>query len=117
MTNIATKSTKKKTPSKRIAKLIARHLRYQERGKAAFDAAQKALDQAVKLGVETGEPIELRTTDDEGKESLQRVMIIDNVMLLGEKGAIYRPARFPRYLVDTYRDPKARRSGEQKEAA
>jgi len=39
----------------------------------------------------------------------RRVVLIDNLAVLAEKGAIYRPARLPRFLVDDYREPKVKK--------
>lgn len=101
----------KTPPRQRIARLVARHLRQLAHGKAAYEKAEIALRDAIKLGATPGEVITIDIGDPTGGDG-RRVVIVDNALVLVEKGTVWRPARLPRFLVEDYKDPKPKKTDE-----
>ncbi len=85
-------------PTKRIARLLARHNAELARGKARFDKASQALRKAVSMGAICGQPIEL--------PGGEKFVVNDNFTA---RDVVYRPARFARYSVEPYKPARAGR--------
>src|SRR5688500_4137261 len=82
-----------KKPIKKIARLLARHLRAQEKGRDQFKRSGLALDSAIALGVPLDTPIQLR----DGR----KVIVCDQ---FDGKNAAFASKVFQRYQVADYKE-------------
>jgi hypothetical protein len=85
---------KTRIPRKRIGRLIARSLAHMGRAKSNFTLASAAIDKAIEMGAPFGEPFE-------GPDG-RRYVIADN---FADKSVLYRPARFPRFTIEPWKEP------------
>lgn len=96
-----------KRKTQRIARTLARSLSALDQGKARFDRAAQLLDQAIALG---GQPGEIITLEDG-----RRLTITDHWN--SGKNVTYRPARFARFTIEDYKEPKAPKTKPAEEPA
>lgn len=97
-----------KPVSRRVRSLCRRHLRMIAKGKSYFDQATVALQLARNAGLRVGQAVEVEQFKETGEKELVPFELIDNTVLMEIKGAIYRPARVPKYELKEI--PKTRRS-------
>jgi hypothetical protein len=101
------KTDKKNRPhSKKIAQLIARHLKLGEKGKALFQRSGAALDEALAFGAPTDEPIKLR----DGRQ----FMLVDK---FATSARAFKASMFSRYEVKEYKEPKKPKAAPATETA
>jgi hypothetical protein len=83
------------TPTERQKRQISRSLRAHELAKQKLDEAARRLKSALKLGAQPGDIFEIKGRG--------RFTIADNFT----KDVAYRPARFVRFTIEEYKEPKA----------
>lgn len=81
--------------ARKIGRLLEKSIKFNERGKAFFDKSNAALEAARAAGATPGEPVELPETG-------QRMVVKDHFT----SNVVYRAARFPRFTVEEYREPR-----------
>jgi hypothetical protein len=99
------KLIRKSPDNDQIAREIRLHLNALTRGGIGYDRAEQHLSRAIKLGLQPGHVIGI------GSETFE---LVDNASALVEKGAAWRPARFPRFEV---RETKQEALAETKNAS
>jgi hypothetical protein len=94
--------------TRNICNLVAKALRDRERGKLLFQAAGEALDAARELGAPTGEKIGPLRPRKRGPQIPEFARIVDNWR--PEVTHAYRPARFDRFAVEEWKEPKEKKA-------
>jgi hypothetical protein len=103
----------KTSSSERLGRLVRRHLRFLERGKQNFDRGNAVLQKAISAGLMPGAPVEVEIADPIGGTiHKEKFVLVDNVAALQAKGAVYRPARFPAFMIEKYRVPRKAKTEE-----
>ena len=103
--------------TRKLASLLKKSLRESVRGKQCYQRSGDALDQALALGVPIGEPITLRgvaLSDDRkgfvfcGGNVETKIVLRDALKAADgrEINSGYTNARFARFRVEPYREPK-----------
>lgn len=95
-------------PTRRVKMLVRRHLRLIAKGKSCFDQAGIALQLARNAGLRLGQAVEVEQFKETGEKETVPFELIDNTVLMEIKGAIYRPARVPKFELKEI--PKTRRA-------
>ncbi len=99
---------------RRIQSLLRRHLAASNKGKSHFDKAGIFLATAVDCGLAPGQPVEVEVAQGQ----VERFHLVDNADEISAKGAIYRPARFPRLeLKKVPKNPRPARPDQTEDAA
>lgn len=84
-----------KKTTKKVARLLARHLALAEKAKLLFQRSGATLDQALALGVTLNDPIPLR----DGRQ----VMVVDQ---FAASNRAFKASFFARYHCSEYKEPK-----------
>lgn len=98
--------------TRKITKLLARSLREAERGKACYRRSGDALDQALAAGVPLGEPLTIPARKKRGGEVIEperKIVVVDNFP--AGKTTAFTTARFAKFSVEPYREPKPPKLG------
>ncbi len=82
-----------KTPTKRITKLLERHLREKARGNRHYDKSSALLRQAISAGLMVDQTVDVEVFDNDGLPQRAAFALRDN--FAGDEA--YRSARIPHF--------------------
>jgi hypothetical protein len=94
-----TKNTTPITPEQRIQRALRRHLRHAAAARLAYQAADAAIQLALRHGAQPGFTFKLGGIDH---------ILVDHSATLRVKGSLYRPARLPCWTVEPLHKTKAK---------
>jgi len=101
---MSTNTPLKKT-SKRISRLIERHLKLAAKGKAKFQQSGEALKKAISAGLMLDQPVEVELIGEDGRPVKSTFVLVDN--FAGD--VAYRPARVPHFEMKKYTASRRKR--------
>lgn len=88
-----TNPTMQTKPTKKIARILARHLREKARANKHYAKADAVLQAAIAAGLQANDPVEVSYTDTEGVHQQERYYLANNFA----SDTAYRATRIPHY--------------------